>query len=525
MCVVLKCVCLPRQDGEVCAVWDQRAVVWYSGGGGGVEVEVEVFGATQVHALFGVAKVAFTLELWCRHAARDSTPSPSPSPTPGPATHATRGNAAALCEELDTAAACFRLRGGRLMLHSGDGGGGVLCGGEAGVGAGDTAGGVFFKAAGGKKKGGGGGGGGGGGVQQEVAFQLVYNRSAVVGEGGVAAPVVRVDNCESSVVCAAVSGEAVAYLDKSGGVGQLGGLLAEAVAGQVRLAEHWLALQRGRPELRGPLTALATLPQAAGHLLALVYPAGVEEEALRGYRAAVHRALVFPRDRPMVRRANALTPAPGTRPSALVCPHAALAPPGVGGRVSVVQGGYAYYHYQQGKMDDKGWGCAYRSLQTIVSWYQLQGYTARPVPSHRAIQQCLVDIGDKPVDMVGSRRWIGSTEVGFVLETLFGVHSRFLCVSSGAELAGRAADLAHHFDTQGTPIMVGGGVLAHTLLGVAWDEATQHATAFLVLDPHYTGPDDTQTVTAKGGVAWKQPDFWKTDAFYNLCMPQTQPCI
>ena len=47
----------------------------------------------------------------------------------------------------------------------------------------------------------------------------------------------------------------------------------------------------------------------------------------------------------------------------------------------------------QDKMDDKGWGCAYRSLQTIWSWFQLQHYTDRPVPDHRAIQQTLADIG------------------------------------------------------------------------------------------------------------------------------------
>jgi hypothetical protein len=34
--------------------------------------------------------------------------------------------------------------------------------------------------------------------------------------------------------------------------------------------------------------------------------------------------------------------------------------------------------------------------------------------------------------------------------------------------------------------MIGGGVLAYTLLGVAWNEDTGEA-AFLILDPHYTG--------------------------------------
>lgn len=30
--------------------------------------------------------------------------------------------------------------------------------------------------------------------------------------------------------------------------------------------------------------------------------------------------------------------------------------------------------------------------------------------------------------------------------------------------------LQHHFLTQGTPIMIGGGVLAHTILGVDYNE-------------------------------------------------------
>ena len=40
------------------------------------------------------------------------------------------------------------------------------------------------------------------------------------------------------------------------------------------------------------------------------------------------------------------------------------------GEVSAVQGIYSYHHYRQDRIDDSGWGCAYRSLQTIVSWFK-----------------------------------------------------------------------------------------------------------------------------------------------------------
>lgn len=55
--------------------------------------------------------------------------------------------------------------------------------------------------------------------------------------------------------------------------------------------------------------------------------------------------------------------------------------------------------------------------------YRLQGYADRTVPTHQEIQQCLVDIGDKPPSFVKSRQWIGSMEVSFCLQTLIGILS------------------------------------------------------------------------------------------------------
>ncbi|EOD05393.1 hypothetical protein EMIHUDRAFT_247035 [Emiliania huxleyi CCMP1516] len=64
----------------------------------------------------------------------------------------------------------------------------------------------------------------------------------------------------------------------------------------------------------------------------------------------------------------------------------------------LLPGEYEYYHYLQptgtgrtDKYDDNGWGCAYRSLQSIISWFRLQRYTSHPNPSHYQIQKTLVD--------------------------------------------------------------------------------------------------------------------------------------
>lgn len=151
----------------------------------------------------------------------------------------------------------------------------------------------------------------------------------------------------------------------------------------------------------------------------------------------------------------------------------------VDGTQSIVQGNYLYYHYTHNNMNDSGWGCAYRSLQTIFSWYKLvpnlmcfflkscpsfiivvryfrlQGWTDREVPTLPEIQQVLVDIKDKAKSFVGSRQWIGSLEVSFVLDELLNVACRVLNVKKGESLADVAQELANHFRKHGSPVMIG----------------------------------------------------------------------
>ncbi|KAF5897415.1 ufm1-specific protease 2, partial [Clarias magur] len=237
---------------------------------------------------------------------------------------------------------------------------------------------------------------------------------------------------------------------------------------------------------------------ASARLLTVIYPAGETDDQLLSVREELHRRHDVPGDRPCFRRANAFHfPDEPYKDGYLRNPHTHLSAPSVeDAKVYAVRGVYSYHHYMQDRVDDNGWGCAYRSLQTICSWFQQQGYTDRTVPTHKQIQQALVDVGDKEAPFVGSRQWIGSIEVQAVLSQLLGVTSKILFVSRGSELASKGRELANHFQTEGTPIMIGGGVLAHTILGVAWSE-TSGQIRFLILDPHYTGGEDLQTISDK----------------------------
>lgn len=276
------------------------------------------------------------------------------------------------------------------------------------------------------------------------------------------------------------------------------------------------------------------------------------EQAIAG-RLEIHRSLILPENRPLLRSgcitfstvssmdkisSNAsitLSSFDGGHPGRLSDVHNGLKSPvstlGPASDVSVhlVEGHYLYCHYQQDNFDDSGWGCAYRSLQTLISWCIFERYLSLDqlstsksslLPSHIDIQQSLVHIGDKPSSFLKSKNWIGANEVCYALDELAQIQSRILHVSSGAAVASeKGRELARHFDTQGSPVMIGGGVLAWTLLGIARNNVTGKCR-FLILDPHYEGRDKLETIQAKGWVGWKSEDIFKSSAFYNFCLPQ-----
>ncbi|XP_053953272.1 probable Ufm1-specific protease 2 [Anastrepha ludens] len=331
---------------------------------------------------------------------------------------------------------------------------------------------------------------------------------------------------EEDKVCMTLEVEAMAMVCKTTKVNRLYDILIESICRSLRLFEQSMVERLQQPtetsELLRP-SGYHFFPQEFGHFLSCSYLDGVsdDESTVQEKRKKLHRHFGLPVIRPYFRRANRcifLNELDATTP--LVNTHVGLRPSGIiDGKQYLVQGNYHYYHYLQQQIQDKGWGCAYRSLQTICSWFLLQGYTEKPVPTHREIQQYLVRIGDKPHNFVGSSQWIGSTEVSMCLQGFLNVDSRIQHVTSGADVATLASDLAMHFQTQGTPIMIGGGVLAHTIIGIDYCSQTGKVK-FLILDPHYTGADELHTIQAKGWCGWKGGDFWDKKSYYNLCMPQ-----
>ena len=314
--------------------------------------------------------------------------------------------------------------------------------------------------------------------------------------------------------------DAIAALHESTKVLALYDILVESLCRTLRLIEENLLEQLTQSdELTVPQT-YHFKPDGFGHFYTCVYPESIpdDDQQLTAIRRELHQQFAIPTTRPVFRRANRYQ-FDLANSTLLVNPHVGLKSSVNGGKQSLVQGKYTYHHYMQDKFNDDGWGCAYRSLQTLCSWFRLQGYSEHPIPSHEEIQKYLVKVGDKPKSFINSRQWIGSTEVSMCLNGFMNVDSRIMHVSSGAELASKGSELAYHFESQGTPIMIGGGVLAHTILGVDFNSNTGELK-FLILDPHYTGVDDLQIVQNKGWCGWKGTNFWDKASYYNLCMPQ-----
>jgi hypothetical protein len=290
-------------------------------------------------------------------------------------------------------------------------------------------------------------------------------------------------------------------------------------------------------------------PDELAFPVVMVYPVkdGIwddEDDALV-WRRAMQAALGLDASRPRLRIANAVRfdtrdPSRGVDNDKMLCnvheglswSHRSSQSKSGGWTSHVVEGRYCYYHYNQDGEDDAGWGCAYRSLQTICSWMRNEGYTSRCPPTLREIQAALVSVGDKGEDFIGSKQWIGAVELGFVLDLLYKVTCKILTISDGKDLPSIIPELVDHFDGQGSPVMIGGGVLAYTLLGVDYNDETGHC-AFLILDPHYKGEDNLSKIQGGSWVSWKKPgerataggDLFVAGAHYNILCPQRPKII
>lgn len=92
--------------------------------------------------------------------------------------------------------------------------------------------------------------------------------------------------------------------------------------------------------------------------------------------------------------------------------------------IESIRGSLIFYHYQCDGQNDCGWGCGYRTLQTLCSWIldvKTISSMSSIVPSITNIQEILVQLEDKPSSFKKSNQWIGTCEASMVLNQLYDV--------------------------------------------------------------------------------------------------------
>ena len=187
---------------------------------------------------------------------------------------------------------------------------------------------------------------------------------------------------------------------------------------------------------------------------------------------------------------------------------------------------FYFYHYECDKVSDSGWGCAYRTLQSIISWFRSNYQIFDHVHSIEEIQDMIrkADYAHATLS-IGSKVWIGSVEIATVLSNLSQNHiaCRILHARTLPELETYLLTVVkEHLVNVGIPFMVGAGSYSFTLAGI--DVETK---SVLIVDPHFEDPSrnaDANKAVAKGFIGWKRIaqffDFKKVSGnFINICLP------
>lgn len=191
----------------------------------------------------------------------------------------------------------------------------------------------------------------------------------------------------------------------------------------------------------------------------------------------------------------------------------------------IVQGYYKYYHYKCDNFNDVGWGCGYRTTQTICSWIRDQKLQRDPdtnvpeVPTLLEIQNILVKCEDKPSNFIASKQWIGCFESSLIIDTLYDVPCKIIH-SSAFKITEYLKDIWTHFETVKCPIMMGGDLdnASKGILGIARKDGNYF---LLIADPHCTLHEPTkQQLQSEGWIKWFNVKCFSNSSFYNFCLPQ-----
>lgn len=126
-------------------------------------------------------------------------------------------------------------------------------------------------------------------------------------------------------------------------------------------------------------------------------------------------------------------------------------------------------------------------------------------------------MGDKPSSFVGSREWIGSQEVSYVMSSLLDVDGKFIILDRGSDFLKHVRQLRNHFLLQGTPVMIGGGVLAFTCLGVQWNEEMKECKLLILVGSEVKESTAGSSLHRCGRMGRGSGKEARMEGYYGVC--------
>lgn len=191
-------------------------------------------------------------------------------------------------------------------------------------------------------------------------------------------------------------------------------------------------------------------------------------------------------------------------------------------------GDFYYYHYNHDNFKDIGWGCTYRSLQMVLSWYLINNYTNKHVLSIPEIQDFLKQNDPTYSNLeIGSKNWIGTVEASYILLMYLGISCKLKYFYDIEEFLRCYDTISLHFQEVSTPIIISIGDYSYLLVAIQISKdpsspLNPNNVQYLLVDPHYTGKDDYESIYKKNGASWKNASFFKSiskDKYVNILLP------
>ena len=123
--------------------------------------------------------------------------------------------------------------------------------------------------------------------------------------------------------------------------------------------------------------------------------------------------------------------------------------------------------------------------KTIISWinHNLEGCENPKVESIIKYQAILESMEQNVTE--GGREWIGTIEVGYVIDLLFNTPCRIINCPSRDNLNAYFGEIKDHFEKGGSPLMLGGGrdYGSKGIFGISKNQNGE--LMLLIVDPHY----------------------------------------